>query len=465
MMVDAAPGLPAPREPEIQVEAYRGPFDLLLHLIKEEEVDVYDIPIARILERYLRTIEQLPELDINAAAEFILLAATLMEIKSRQMLPPEERQALELEEEDPRTDLVRQLLEYRRFREAADEFGALAARRALLAGRAAFGLGLAVEDKPAADPAGELREVNLYDLMSSFERLMRAILDDLPRTIVYDDVSVEERIEELKLALAEAPQISFREFLKSAADKADAAGMFVALLEAVRRRIATIFQPEPAGEIYVQLRGERPDSEFAPSAEEQEKLPTAGTLAARKGAFTGFLEPEEEEADDERDFAGDAEGRKAIRRLEEATRRAEEAVQRFAGASKGPPAFLQDAAPPVIRQWTDGEVSETGAGSPPEGEAVPVPGTGAESAEAETEPDVESDSSDLSDVSDGAEAPEEAELFAAPAMVAPAVLPPPPPLAHPWTDAELAEPVRPPTLPPAPPGPLALDPAGRLGKP
>ena len=393
MSAETAAMLPAPREPEVQVEVYRGPLDLLLHLIKEEEVDIYDIPIARILERYLRTIEALPQLDINAAADFILLAATLMEIKSRQMLPPEEREALELEEEDPRTDLVRQLLEYRRFREAADELGGWAERRALLAGRARFGQGVDLGERPLADPAEELSEVGLYDLMAAFERLLKATLDDLPRTIVYDDVSVEERIEELKLALANAQQIGFRSLLANAADKADAAGMFVALLEAVRRRIVTVYQPELLSEIYIQPRGDRPDSEFAPAAEEQAKLPTAGSPSARKGAFTGFApSAEEEELDDEHEFAGDQEGRMAVARLEEAVRRAEEAVQRFAAAGRSAPAAPAGPQSVIVRQWTEpepaavplparpeaGEPEPAAGGETPGGpqpEAVPAPGT------------------------------------------------------------------------------------------
>ncbi|HOX07647.1 MAG TPA: segregation/condensation protein A [Planctomycetota bacterium] len=372
----AAPLPNAPRESEVQVEAYRGPLDLLLHLIKEEEVDIYDIPIARILERYLRTIESLPILDINTAADFILMAATLMEIKSRQMLPPEQREALEIEEEDPRTDLVRQLLEYRRFREAADELGGFAERRALLFGRARFGQGVDFGEKPPADPSEELKEVTLYDLMTSFERLMKATLDDLPRTILYDDISVEERIEELKLKLAAVEQFGFRNMLREAADKADAAGMFVALLEAVRRRIATVFQPDPLGEIYVQPRGERPDSAFAPSAEEQDKLPTTSSLAARKGSFTAFTNTAEEEAElaAEEEFAGDAEGRKAVMRLEAAVRRAEEAVQRFVTGQKTPPAPLAV----TVRQWD----------RPGEAAVVPLPAPSAASGAGEAEADV-----------------------------------------------------------------------------
>jgi segregation and condensation protein A len=347
---------------EVRVEAYRGPLDLLLFLIKEEEVDIYDIPIARILERYLEELARMETIDINAAAEFLLMAATLMEVKSRQLLPPEEREALDLDEEDPRADLVRQLLEYRRFRQVADDLGALAARRSRLFGRARFAMGLDFGEPEPADPSEELRDVEVFDLLACFERLMKSILADVPRTIVYDDISVEERIEELVLTLRERPgQVCFAEFAGRAADRADAAGIFSAILEATRRKLVTIFQPEPLGELYVSLRGEAKDVEFAPPPEEQPAPLTEKQMVARRGVFTDFMAMDEEE---DLDFAFDTEGRKAISRLEAAVSRAEEAIRSFTRPKPKEPAEEKG---PEVRQWTDGQAPPppaTAAGSP-----------------------------------------------------------------------------------------------------
>jgi segregation and condensation protein A len=346
---------------EVQVEAYRGPLDLLLYLIKDEEVDIYDIPIARILDRYLRELAKLETVDINSAAEFILMAATLMEIKSRLMLPPEEREALDLDEEDPRTDLVRQLLEYRRFRQAADELGAMAERRSRLFGRAFFAMGLDLGEEEPVDAGEELRDVEIFDLLSTFEALMKSILAGVSQTtIYYDDVSVEERIEELVLALRETGrQICFSEFSKNAADRADAAGIFSAILEATRRKLVTIYQPEPLGELYVALRGDSPDVEFAPPPEEQPRQLTEKEMVARRGVFGGFIDLDEEE---DLDFAFDTEGRKAIARLEAAVDRADQAIKSFTKPKRKPDeAGPAGAGAPrfggpqkvTVRQWTD----------------------------------------------------------------------------------------------------------------
>lgn len=353
-------------EHEVRVEAYRGPLDLLLFLIRDEEVDIYDIPIARILERYLEEMARMPVVDINAAADFLLMAATLMEIKSRQMLPPEERQEMEIEGEDPRSDLIRQLLEYRRFRQAADELGVMAGRRALLFGRAAFGQGLPPETDAKTEPGEDLRDVGIYDLLAAFERLMKATLADAPRTIVYDDISVEERIEELLLAMRDvAGNLRFSEFYRRAADRADAAGIFTAILEATRRKLVTVAQPEPFGELYVAMRGERPDTDFAPAPGEQPPELSAKEMTVRRGIFDGFMSMPGEEAEEELDFALDTEGRRAVERLDEAVRRADEAIRRLSRPRTPEPdtgaqqaAGVPGAQPPapqavLVRQWTD----------------------------------------------------------------------------------------------------------------
>ena len=117
---------------KVKLDVFEGPLDLLLYLIKKEEADIFDIPIAKITEQYLQYIEYMKLLDLNIAGEFIVMAATLMHIKSRLLLPPDEQPPLEEEEEDPRTELVRRLIEYKKFKEAAGELSELERRRSLV---------------------------------------------------------------------------------------------------------------------------------------------------------------------------------------------------------------------------------------------------------------------------------------------------------------------------------------------
>jgi segregation and condensation protein A len=158
----AKPESPAPAEvrPDaagelsyrVSLDAYCGPLDLLLYLIRKEEVDIYDIPIARIAEQYQRYVELMAELNVNVAGEFLVMAATLMEIKSRMLLPLE--RGLEEEEEDPRAELVRQLLEYKRYRDLARELGSRAAEQALKFGRPARPMSLAEAEAGEAGSRG-----------------------------------------------------------------------------------------------------------------------------------------------------------------------------------------------------------------------------------------------------------------------------------------------------------------------
>src|SRR3989339_1827125 len=106
---------------KVKLEVFEGPLDLLLYLIKKEEIDIYDIPIAKITDQYLEYMEMMKLLDLDIAGEFILMAATLMQIKSKMLLPPDETPQQDIEQEDPRSELVRRLLEYRKFKEAADK--------------------------------------------------------------------------------------------------------------------------------------------------------------------------------------------------------------------------------------------------------------------------------------------------------------------------------------------------------
>ncbi len=118
--------MPGQDDYKVQLEVFEGPLDLLLYLIKRDELDIYDIPIERITQQYMQYLDVMKMLDLSIAGEFLVMAATLMMIKSRMLLPVEERPELEAEEDDPRWDLVRQLVEYKKFKDAADHLESLA---------------------------------------------------------------------------------------------------------------------------------------------------------------------------------------------------------------------------------------------------------------------------------------------------------------------------------------------------
>jgi len=235
-------------EYRVQLDVYNGPMDLLLYLIRKEEVEIYDIPIARITEQYLEQVELLKALDVNLAGEFLVLAATLMEIKSRMLLPHPPPLG-EDEGEDPRMELVRELLEYKKFRDAAEELKARGAEQQLKFPR------LARAEPPAeGEPAVPLKEVELWDIFAAFRKLMKETMGRLPQTIVYDDIPVSEFMHRLLERMGGQATVRFWELFEGRRDRMHVVGTFLALLELIRRRVVVAFQQEPFGEILLHLR-------------------------------------------------------------------------------------------------------------------------------------------------------------------------------------------------------------------
>ena len=248
----------------VHLDVYNGPMDLLLYLIRKEEVEVYDIPIARITEQYLEHLELIRALDVNLAGEFVVLAATLMEIKSRMLLP--HPPPLEQDEgEDPRMELVRELLEYKKFRDAAEELKARAAEQQLKFPRLAR-----AEPPTEGEPAVPLKEVELWDVFAAFRKLMKETMGRLPQTIVYDDIPVSEFMHRLVERMGGEASVRFWELFEGRRDRMHVVGTFLALLELIRRRVVVAFQEEPFGEILLQLR----PGEEAPEPSADAQAPT-----------------------------------------------------------------------------------------------------------------------------------------------------------------------------------------------
>ena len=251
---------------KVDLDLYRGPLDLLLYLIKQEEVDIYDIPIAHITEQYLRYIDVIlapasggSTINLNMVGEFLLMASTLMEIKSKMLLP---REVVDLDEiEDPRLELVRQLLEYKRFKDAAGELGARAALRELKFARP--------YDSIAAPDIGEQEltddeeletdlpeDVTIWDLVNIFAKILQETRVDTTHMIPQDRRSLRQyRIDLLEL-LRLRQKIRFTAIFENLSDRTAIIGMFLALLELIRNRRAKCHQAEEFGEILIGI-GER----------------------------------------------------------------------------------------------------------------------------------------------------------------------------------------------------------------
>ncbi len=250
-------------EYKVNLDIYSGPLDLLLYLIEEAEVDIYDIPISRVTEQYLAYLEVLQSLDINLAGDFLVMASTLMEIKSRMLLPQSELPPEEAEE-DPRLELVRQLIEYKRFKEAARELGAQAAERAKRFAR----VGEIWESEPKDRPLD--KEVSLWDLIKAFGEILKQTTLQTTARVVYDDTPVEVYMEEILHRLRTSESVAFYDFFRDRADKARIIGVFLAMLELIKQRTIKAEQSQSFAEIHIKIRTEEAEPEAQPEASASE---------------------------------------------------------------------------------------------------------------------------------------------------------------------------------------------------
>jgi segregation and condensation protein A len=240
----------------VKLSNFEGPLDLLLHLIRRHELDIHDIPIALITAQYLSAIALMDEFDLDVAGEFLLMAATLIHIKSRMLLPrPETAAGVEGEVEDPRDALVRRLLEHQKFKAAA---GLLHEREQL---RAAQWLR---PDGRVAELAGEdyepELEVDLFSLMNAFQ----AVVDRLklrPKVLLPpEEIPVELRIEQLLARLSETEALGFEDLFSDVEERRGMIVTFLALLEMIRLKLVRVFQSGSFGPIRVYKRARPADA-------------------------------------------------------------------------------------------------------------------------------------------------------------------------------------------------------------
>jgi segregation and condensation protein A len=236
---------------KVQLEVFEGPLDLLLYLIKKEEVDVYNIPIERVTKQYMEYLSLMKLLDLNIAGEFIVMAATLMMIKSRMLLPVDERPEMEEEEEDPRWELVKQLVEYKKFKEAASH---LQYREYLQENVFTRGGDVAITVEP--DPGVGLGDVSLFDLISAFNEALKKVKVEEFGEIYDEKFTVVDKIEFVLTTLKEKGKVSFLSLLEKAASRNEIVCTFLAILELIRLRQLAAQQDGDFGEIVITKQAE-----------------------------------------------------------------------------------------------------------------------------------------------------------------------------------------------------------------
>lgn len=268
----------------VNLEIFAGPLDLLLYLVRKEEVDIYDIPIAKITDQYIRYIELLKSLDIDLAGDFLVMAATLMHIKSAMLLPKAEVDQLADDDlSDPRKELIRQLLEYKKFKDAANLLNAAADEQKERFSRP----GTIVEQlKPDAEPEIDIEQVSVWDLLEAFDLVCRATGNVRDISRIQDDTPIDlYQIEILHRLQTEGP-MTFERIFESRTNRVVMIGLFLALLELIREKLIWAEQltnssiylrplTEEAAELAVQnaILATEADSAKSDQAEKQEQSP------------------------------------------------------------------------------------------------------------------------------------------------------------------------------------------------
>lgn len=251
----------------VKLEIFEGPLDLLLHLIKKNEINIYDIPITLITQQYLEYLEMMRNLNLDVAGEFLLMAATLLHIKSKMLLPPTESTEEEGEKEeaveDPRAELVRRLLEYQKYKEAAAEL----AQRDLLEREVFTRKVLSAEliNLPAEEVV--IGELTLFDLIEALKKVLQRVSPEEFQEISLDNFSLKEKIQQIMELIWKESSLSFTQLFPPEASKREIILSFLALLELLRLRLIKAYQTEAFGPIRI----------FSPiDAEEGRKFITEG---------------------------------------------------------------------------------------------------------------------------------------------------------------------------------------------
>lgn len=245
--------MPVPEAPEaldpnfrIELPNFEGPLDLLLHLIRKHELDILDLPIAFITDKYLEYLGLLQGLNLDVASEYLVMAATLAHIKSKMLLPrpPEGQDDEEIEEIDPRAELIRRLLEYQKYKTVASDL----AERAI-AGRDVFSRG---SPPPAAEGPPPLAEVSVFKLLDALKKIADRVNASIALEVDAERITIQQRISELVDLLRVQRRCRFDELFEGVSTSYDLVVTFLALLEMAKMRLASIYQTDHEEPIYLE---------------------------------------------------------------------------------------------------------------------------------------------------------------------------------------------------------------------
>jgi segregation and condensation protein A len=240
----------------VRLQNFEGPLDLLLHLIRKHELNIYDIPIALVTQQYLEYLDLMTEMDLDLAGEFLVMAATLIHIKSRTLLPrPDPTQ--DEPEEDPREALVRRLIEHQRFKAAAELLHEKEIQRSATWTRPDERVAELVGDPPEPEI-----EVDLFSLMTAFRQVLDRARKRPKVMLPPEQLSIEDRIEQLESRLSEQEACGFEELFADVDTRAGMIVTFLALLEMIRLKRVRVFQQAPGGSIRVYRRARTVDAPF-----------------------------------------------------------------------------------------------------------------------------------------------------------------------------------------------------------
>lgn len=213
---------------KIKLELFEGPVDLLLYLVKKDHLNIYDIPIAKVTEQYLQYIDLMRLLNLNIAGEFLVMAATLMQIKSKMLLPMEESLAAEEEQEDPRAELVKRLLEYQKFKEIAQDLKERESRQLEVFKRPKL------SEKGIPEETQVYFEASLFDLITAFSKALENVPKELFYEVIKDQFTVEDKLHQILHLLLVSPYVLLSELFTKAKDKLEIVVTFLAILELIR---------------------------------------------------------------------------------------------------------------------------------------------------------------------------------------------------------------------------------------
>ena len=228
---------------KIKLDIFEGPLDLLLYLVKKEHVNICDIPIVKITQQYIEYLELMKLLYINIAGEFLVIAATLLQIKSKMLLPQPQK-VQEGEEADPRAELIQKLIEYEKFKEAASLLREMESQRKDVFVRP--------QDKSVKEQGDEVYfEANVFDLLSAFSKVLKEVPKDIFYQVIKDEFSVEEKIHQILHLLLDKSSLDLGELFSKAKNKLEIVAMFLSILELIRLKEITIKQKGIFGQIII----------------------------------------------------------------------------------------------------------------------------------------------------------------------------------------------------------------------